>query len=141
MKKTEYPLIVLSSDVWPEIVFVEFPQSTQIDLATAMHIVACRLDFTENNPHYLIGDVSNIKSVTAEAKAFLQKADGGLKNILGAGLIASNPVSALIANIFIKKSSHFPSRFFSNKRDADVWITSLRQNAVDKVNKLRATLK
>jgi hypothetical protein len=45
-----------------------------------------------------------------------------LKNILGAAFIASNPVAALIANIFVKTPKDFIARFFSNRKEALDWI-------------------
>jgi hypothetical protein len=98
----------------------------QVDITIAREIVASRLSFTENKKHYLVADVSKVRSVTSEAKLFMQKPDGGLKNILGAALIASNPVSALIANIFIKTPTNFQARFFSNRKEAIHWINETR---------------
>jgi hypothetical protein len=69
-----------------------------------------------------------VLSITKEAKKYLQNSEGGLKNILGAALIASNPLSALIANIFIKTPSKFQSRFFSNMDEALNWMCSKKEN-------------
>jgi len=123
-----FPGLVLSM---PEqgcnIVFVEFDANLRVDLKTAREIVSYRIDFTDNKLHYLIADMSNIRHVSAEAKEFLQSIEGGLKNILGAALIASNPVSALIANIFAKSPKNFQAKFFSNKTDANAWILEHRK--------------
>lgn len=123
MTTKKFPGLIISM---PEkecnIVFVEFDAKLKVDLEVARDIVNYRLEFTQNNKHYLIADMSNVREITAEAKEFLQSKDGGLKNILGAALIASNPVSALIANIFIKSQKNFQAKFFSNKKDASAWI-------------------
>lgn len=105
-----------------DIVLIEFAGNLRVDLALARQIVAGRLEFTQNRDHYLIIDLSNVRHVSSEAKEFMQKPDAGLKNILGAAFIASNPVSALIANIFIKTPKDFQAKFFSNKNDALAWI-------------------
>jgi hypothetical protein len=126
MKMRKYPIIAFTLGT-NNIVFAEFPDLIKIDLPAAIEIVANRLHFTENEKHYLIADVSKVREVAAEAKEFFQKQDGGLKNILAAALIASNPVSALIANIFIKTPKNFPSKFFWNKPDAVRWINEQRQ--------------
>jgi hypothetical protein len=110
--------------------------NVKVDLNVARQIVSYRLDFTENKMHYLIVDMSNIRQVTAEAKEFMQSLDGGLKNILGAALIASNPVSALIANIFIKTPKDFQARFFYNKVDASNWIVEYSKKTANKIMRI-----
>jgi hypothetical protein len=128
MKPQEFPLIMLStSGSVADIIFVEFATNFRVDLAAAKLIVTKRLNFAGDRKHYLVLDMSNVRAVTADAKKYLQKPDGGLKNILGAALIASNPVSALIANIFIKTDKQFDAKFFSNKEDAFEWVYRLRQ--------------
>jgi hypothetical protein len=111
-----------------DIIIAEFPANVVLDLDTAVDIVTDRLSFTENKKHYLIANVSNVLSITKEAKKYLQNSEGGLKNILGAALIASNPLSALIANIFIKTPSKFQSRFFSNMDEALNWMCAQKEN-------------
>jgi hypothetical protein len=77
--------------------------------------------------HYLVLDMSNVRAITAQAKSYLQAPDAGLKHILGAALIAANPVSAMIANIFIKTPKDFQAKFFTNKEDAFDWVYKQRQ--------------
>jgi hypothetical protein len=72
--------------------------------------------------------MSNVRAVTAEAKKYMQEPGGGLKNILGAALIASNPVSALIANIFVKTPKNFQAKFFSRRGDAIDWVREQQRN-------------
>jgi hypothetical protein len=120
--KAETSLIMFSTiDTQADIILGEFAKNLKVDLETAMQIVADRLNFTSHKKHYLVLDMSNVRMVTAEAKRFMQKPEGGLKNILGAALIASNPVSALIANIFIKTPKDFQAKFFHSKQDALEW--------------------
>jgi hypothetical protein len=93
-----------------------------VDLSTAKEIVADRIKFTKNKLHYLIVDMSSVKKVTPEAKEYMQHPEGGLKNILGAAFLANNPVSALLANIFVKTPKSFEARFFHKKEDAISWL-------------------
>jgi hypothetical protein len=74
----------------------------------------------------LVIEFSNVREITPEAKDFLLRKDGGAYNILGVAFLANNPVSALIANIFIKSKNEFPSRYFSTKANAMQWIAELR---------------
>lgn len=127
----ELQLITLStSGNIADVILVEFCPNLRVDLATAKQIVAKRLNFAGNKKHYLVLDMSNVRSVTAEAKQYLQAPDGGLKNILGAALVASNPVSALIANIFAKTSKNFEAKFFHNKQDALEWVYQEKQKTI-----------
>lgn len=105
-----------------DIVIAELPTNLVLDLETAVEIVTQRLAFANHRAHYLVANVSNVHSITPEGKKYLQEPEHGLKNILGAALIASNPLSALIANIFIKTPSAFESRFFSKMEEALDWI-------------------
>jgi hypothetical protein len=126
MRTEEYPLIICCTEESSDIVFVEFPDNLRVDLAAARQLVAGRLEFTQDKNHYLVVDISNVRHVSTEAKEFLQRPDAGLKNILGAAFIASNPVSALIANIFIKTPMKFQAKFFWKKDDAFDWINKCR---------------
>ncbi|GHN02187.1 hypothetical protein WSM22_36760 [Cytophagales bacterium WSM2-2] len=127
MKTDPHPLMVCSTELGNDIVFIEFQDNLRVDLAVAQRIVASRLDFTENRKHYVVIDISNVRQVTTEAREFMQRPDAGLKNILGAAFIASNPVSALLANIFVKAPKDFEAKFFSNKKNALEWIYTNRQ--------------
>lgn len=127
MKIEEYPCVLCSTGVIKDIVFIEFRNSLKVDLPEAVEIVASRLRFTENKKHYLIVDVSNVREISQKAKEYMQRPEAGLKNILGAAFIATNPVSSLIASIFIKTEKDFPARAFTEKADAYNWIVDYRQ--------------
>jgi hypothetical protein len=127
----KYRYASLSIETNEAIVFAEFNRSLVIDLPIAMEIVANRLEFTTNRQHYFIVDFSNVKHVSHEAKLYLQDPEGGLKNMLCSAFLASNPVSALLANIFVKTPKPIPSRFFSNKKDALKWIHELQQSVLE----------
>jgi hypothetical protein len=131
MKLKEYPYITCRTELDDTIVFAEYASNLKVNLIMAKEMVASRIDFTENKAHYVIIDVSNVKQVTAEAKEYMQSPEGGLKNILGAAFLASNPVAALIANIFIKSPKEFEAKFFYNKASAIRWIEELKKKRKD----------
>lgn len=126
MRTKQYPLSILT-EMEDDIIFIEYCRDLEIDLLKAKNIVAERIDFMKDRKHYLIIDATNIKSISSEAKTYLLNPDFGIKNILGSAMIASNPVSAMLANIFIKSSKHFQSKFFSKKTDAVEWIKELKR--------------
>ncbi|MBI1769747.1 MAG: hypothetical protein HYR67_15370 [Bacteroidetes bacterium] len=130
METEKSPLTIFNTADNTDVIFAEFRANLEVDLSTARQIVANRLDFTGNKKHYLVLDMSNVRNVTAEAKKFLQQPEGGLKNILGAALIASNPVAALIANVFIKTPKNFQAKFFYNKQAALDWIYLKKQTGL-----------
>jgi hypothetical protein len=123
MRLKKYQHITCHIDQDSKVIFAEYANNLKVDLAIAKTIVANRLAFTENKPHYVVIDISNVKEVTAEAKEYMQHREGGLKNILGAAFIANNPVSELLANIYVKTPVDFEARFFRKKEEAVSWIT------------------
>ncbi|NJM25549.1 MAG: hypothetical protein HC859_08700 [Bacteroidia bacterium] len=131
MEIREYPMVIYARLGQGNLVYAEFRHAVSVDLATAKAIVASRLEFTQNKMHLLVADMSLVKHMTTEAKEYMQRADGGLKNIVAAALIASNPLAALIANIFVKGPKEFPARFFSRKEDAIQWILALQPETTD----------
>ena len=115
------------SEKYNDILFAEFTDSVKIDLELAKQIVAGRLDFAKEKKHYLIIDVSNARQISTEAKEYLQRPDTGQKNVLGAAFIATNPVSALIAHIFIKTQKDFEAKCFTTEDEAFQWILKYRK--------------
>ncbi len=129
MKTKNYRLCTFSTETDDDIVFITFLDNLKVDINIAKELVESRLEFTENKKHYTIIEMSNVKFLTHEARVYMQNPEGGLKNIIGAAFIASNPLSALLATIFIKTDKNFPAKFFSRKKDAFKWITELKLNA------------
>jgi hypothetical protein len=130
MSIMDSPLVICSNGRTNDIVIMEFRNNLVVDLDIAKKIVDYRLQFAQNKNHFLVIDFSNVKQVNPEAKQFMKNPDGGLKNILGAAFIASNPVSTLIANVFLKIPKNFPTRFFSSKEEAFDWIDNCRKQLI-----------
>ncbi len=126
----EYPFVKFSllehSD---DIIFQEFKNDLHIDIVVAKEIVDSRIDFSGNvKKIYIIIDLSNVKAVSQEAKFYLQAPADDRKNIMAIAFVANNPVSALFANIFVKATKDYQSKFFTNKDNALVWILESRRN-------------
>jgi hypothetical protein len=134
MTVKEYPLVRYSQEKNGDIILAEFPANLKIDLAVAREIVADRLDFANEKKHYVVIDVSNVREITVEAKKYMQRPDPGLKNILGAAFIGTNPISALLANIFVKTRKNFQAKFFTDKGDAYDWIIKHRRKVKGKMS-------
>lgn len=127
MEIKKYPFVTCSRETGSDIIFCEYSENLKIDLEIAKELVANRLDFTKNEMHYAIMDISNIKQYSKEAKAYMKSLETGAKNILGGAFIAHSPVSALLANIFIKTVNGVPTKFFFSKKEAIKWIHELKQ--------------
>jgi hypothetical protein len=130
----KYPLVTCKTEKYSDIIFADFASNLKIDLEVAREIVANRLDFAKNKKHYVILDVSNVRDISTEAKEYMQQPNTGQKNILGIAFIASNPVSTLFANIFIKTQKDFQAKFFSDKEDAFDWIVEKRRQINAKIS-------
>lgn len=126
MEIKSYPLFTCRIEDDKDILFISYEKNLNIDLTDAKQIVADRLEFTGNRAHYLIMEMSNLEKITYEAQLFLQNEHGGLKNILGAAFVTSNPVSVLLSNIFIKTPKGFPAKLFMKKTEALKWIKELK---------------
>jgi len=127
LKEKEYTITKFREVNYRDIVWGEFKEPLYVNLTVAEEIVSSRIDFTQNREHYMVVDLSNIKQVSPEAKEYLQSAEGGTKNILGAAFIANNPVAGLIANVFVKIPADFEAKYFTNKDEALDWILEIRQ--------------
>jgi hypothetical protein len=125
--RKKFPLATFDIDSVNRIVSAEFTANVKVDLDIAKELVKNRMEITNDEAFYLIIEFSNVREVTSDAKEYLLRPDGGLHNILGAAFMANNPVSALIANVFIKSSKEFPARYFSSKANAVQWIAELQQ--------------
>jgi hypothetical protein len=108
-----------------QLLFAEHAKNLHVDLQMAREMVSNRIEFTDNKPHYVVIDLSNVKEVTPEAREYMQQQEGGLKNILGAAFFADNLPAELLAKVYVKTPTRFPSGFFQNKEEALSWIHEL----------------
>ena len=108
------------------VLFYNFQENLNIDLALAQELVANRLQFTKDQKHYLIQQISNIFDINYEAIQYLKSTEQGLKNILGAAYITSGPVSKQLAEIFIEHPKKFPAKIFDSEKEAIQWISDLK---------------
>jgi len=116
-----------------DIICVEFSKDLKIDEDIASKLVSDRINFTKDLKYYYVIDLSNIKQITPEARHFMQNSQKALANILGVAFIASNPVSTLLANIFVKTEKKFPAKFFNKMTEAIDWIIELKKTKTNVV--------
>jgi hypothetical protein len=110
-----------------DIIFFKYKPSIEIDIQTAKELVTSRLDYTEGRPVYTLIDFTNVKSVTKEARDYMNSANGGLNGILGGAFLSNSVVATLFVNLYIKVSNpSIPAKFFTNSGDAISWLKKIK---------------
>jgi hypothetical protein len=106
-----------------DIIFFKYRPSIEIDIAMAKDLVNKRLDYTGGQSVYTLIDFTNVKSVTKEARDYMNSPEGGLKGILGGAFLSNSVVATLFINLYLKVSSpSIPAKFFTNTDDAITWL-------------------
>lgn len=113
-----------------DIVFFKYAPKLEIDIDVAKEIVESRLHYTRGRSVYTLIDFSNVKSVTKEARDYMNSPEGGLKGILGGAFLSNSVVATLFVNLYLKISSpSVPAKFFTTERDAMWWLRKIRKAA------------
>ena len=110
-----------------DIIFFKYKPSIEIDLQTAQDLVSSRLDYTGEQSVYTLIDFTNVKSVSKEARDYMNSVNGGLKGILGGAFLSNSVVATLFVNLYLKVSNpSIPAKFFTNAEDAIVWLRKIK---------------
>ena len=127
MKKVFKYITIWSEESEPEILFNIYSSRLEIDLNIARELINNRLEFTQGKPVYVLIDFTQIKSVTKEARDFMNDPDGGLKGLLGGAFLSNNVVATLFINLFLKVSKPpIPAKFFTNQNEALNWLRRIK---------------
>lgn len=122
----EYQHITFSK-IESDIIFFKYAPRIEIDINKARELVNNRLEYTEGASVYVLIDFTNVKSVTKEARDFMNSAEGGLKGVLGGAFLSNNVVATLFVNLYLKVSSPaIPAKFFTSKNDALLWLKKIK---------------
>jgi hypothetical protein len=128
MKIGEYRYVTIYTDsTLPDVIFGKYAPRLEINLDIAKELIENRLSFSEGKPMYAVMDFSNVKSVTKEARDFMNCQEGGLKGLLGGAFLSNNVVATLFINLFLKVSPPvIPARFFTDQKEALNWLIKIR---------------
>jgi hypothetical protein len=127
MEKQEFRYTTLSKSADAEIIFATYVPKLEIDLAIAKELVENRMSFSENKEHYVLIDFTHVKSVTKEARDFMNAPEGGLRGVLGGAFLSNNVVATLFINLYLKVSHpSIPSKFFTDKTEAINWLKKIK---------------
>ncbi|HYF71007.1 MAG TPA: hypothetical protein VD884_22920 [Ohtaekwangia sp.] len=123
----EYQNTIFWKEEYDNIIFFKYTPRLIITLDIAREIVRSRLDYTSGTAVYSLIDFTNVKSVTKEARDYMNDAEGGLKGILGGAFLSKNVVATLFVNLYLKVNNPtIPAKFFTNKADALDWLLQLK---------------
>ncbi|GHN02186.1 hypothetical protein WSM22_36750 [Cytophagales bacterium WSM2-2] len=110
-----------------DIVLFKYAPKVAIDLYAAKQMVENRLNFTGGRSIYALIDFTNVKSVTKEARDYMNSPDGGLKGISGGAFLSNSVVATLFVNLYLKVSNPaVPAKFFTTQKDALDWLKKIR---------------
>ena len=135
MKKKEYRYVTIwAEESHPDVLFNAYASKLDIDISIAKELIENRLDFCEGQPVYVLVDFTNVKSVTKEARDFMNNPEGGLQGILGGAFLSNNVVATLFINLFLKVSSPaVPAKFFTTKAEAFKWLDKIKSERAELV--------
>jgi hypothetical protein len=109
------------------IVLASYIPKLEINIDIARELVQNRMAFIENKPHYILIDFTNVRSVTKDARDYMNDPAGGLSGILGGAFLSNNVVATLFINLYLKVNRPtIPAKFFTNKAEALDWLVKIK---------------
>jgi hypothetical protein len=127
MKKQHQFRYTTLTEIDEDVVYATYVPRLEIDLRIAMELVENRMTCFNGRPHYILIDFTNVRSVTKEARDYMNSPEGGLKGILGGAFLSNNVVSTLFINLYLKVNNPaIPARFFTSKEDAVKWLKKIK---------------
>jgi len=110
-----------------DIVFFKYAPQLEMNMDVAKDIVRSRLEYTNNKSVFTLIDFTNVKSVTKEARDYMNSPEGGLKGILGGAFLSNSVVATLFVNLYLKVSNPtIPAKFFTSREDALQWLKKVK---------------
>jgi hypothetical protein len=127
MEKKQFRYTTLSNEIDDEIIYATYIPKLEINLEIAQELVENRMSFSENRPHYILIDFTNVKSVTKGARDYMNDPGAGLKGILGGAFLSNSVVATLFVNLYLKVNNPtIPAKFFTTRADAIHWLKKIK---------------
>ena len=128
MNEKKYKHITIwADDSHPDMIFGIYSPKLEIDIHIAKELVDNRLDYTGGRPAYTLIDFTNVKSVTKEARDYMNSPEGGLRGLLGGAFLSNNVVATLFVNLYLKVNiPTIPAKMFTNKVEAINWLKKIK---------------
>ena len=116
--------------IWMEdgVLFSNYKKHIDIDLGIAKRIVKDRIEFTNGISYPILIDFTHLKSVTKEARDYMNDAEGGLKGLLGGAFLSNSVVANVFVNLYLKiNKPAIPAKFFTRKEEALNWLKEFKK--------------
>jgi hypothetical protein len=128
MQEIENDLIKI--EIVQDMVYAYFKGSS-IELDGAKKMIEERLTLSEGKSYPCLVDTTLVKTITKDAREAFAKGDG-IKNMTACALLIGSPVNRLLGNFFLSVSKPgVPTRLFTSKEDALVWLSTFKKEKVD----------
>jgi hypothetical protein len=107
------------------IIDIKLPPGTTIDLDTAKEMVSKRQELFPDQKIAVLMDISNIKSVSKEARKYFTT-EQSINNIIAGAFISDLVYHKILYNFFITfYKPKVPTRFFASKQEAFEWLKQI----------------
>ena len=107
-----------------DVLFASFPENSKISLPRAKEIVAQRIEFTQGETYKAVVDITNIKSVSFEARTYWASIEG-YSSIDVLAIYSPSALSKVLSNFWLKVNKPFkPTKFFTDKVSALEYLKS-----------------
>ena len=98
-----------------------FPNEV-ITVARAIDYHELIKNISKNQPHVSVIDITGVTSISAEARAELQKNSSEWGNTLAVALISNSLIAKMIGNFFLTMNKPtYPVKIFTDSLDAHQW--------------------
>jgi hypothetical protein len=115
------------SKIDDEVIFFSYSPKLEIDISIAKELIRNRLEYCQGRSYFALIDFSNVKSVTKEARDYMNDPEGGLRGILGGAFLSDNIVSTLFVNLYLRINKPVvPAKFFTKKEEALAWLENIK---------------
>jgi hypothetical protein len=104
----------------------EYKSAFDMNLENSKEIYAMRKQISEGINQYFLYDISNLKSMTKEARDYGEK--HGLNDLAASAVIVNSSVKKLMYNAFLKlKKVNIPVQAFSERELAIQWLHNIKE--------------
>ena len=114
------------AEVWLEegnIVYVSLQQGAEVELDDVTEIKKAKSELVGDKKHLLCADITNIKSITKEARDFTGSTETKNESMLAMALIMGSPISRVVGNFYIGLNKPlYPAKLFNDKEKAFKWL-------------------
>ena len=103
------------------IIHEHFFLKTDFTIQDAKQSMAVGLELSEGTDFSWLVDITNLKSITKEAREFFGKIENS--HMKATGLVTNSPVSKVFGNFFLRfNKPKLPVRLFSSEKQAIRWL-------------------